>query len=160
MCARWLHQNKPVEHFLGILQAKETNAEAIAGYISNFLQSRGIAFEKLRGLGFDGANTMSGHRTGVQTRLRLHAPIALYVHCYCHLLQLAAVNAAGEHTEVERVLGTLLTIWKAFHDSPKKAEKLKEMQAVLQSPKIKMQKPSDTQWLACERAVRLSLPAL
>ena len=36
MCARWLHHNKPVEHFLSVIQAKETNAEAIAGYISDF----------------------------------------------------------------------------------------------------------------------------
>ena len=75
----------------------------------------------------------------------------------------AAVNAAGEHAEVERVLGTLLTIWKAFYYSPKKAEKLKETQAEFQSPEVKMQKPSDTRWLARERfvhAVRLSLPAL
>jgi len=55
---------------------------------------------KTRGLGFDGASTMSGNRTSVQTRLRLHAPSAIYVHCRCHLLQLAAVNAAGEHAEV------------------------------------------------------------
>ena len=42
-------------------------------------------------------------------------------------------------------------------------EKLKEIQAELQCPKVKMQKPSDTQWLAHERAmhaVRLSLPEL
>ena len=95
--------------------------------------------------------------------LRVHAPSALYVHCRCHKLQLAAVNAAAEHTEVKRVLGTLLTIWKAFHYSPKKAEKLAEIQAELQAPEIKMQKPSDTRWLARERAIRAvrrSLPAL
>ena len=122
-----------------------------------------MSFEKMRGLGFDGTNTMSGHRSGVQTRLRVHAPSALYVHCRCHKLQLAAVNAAAEHTEVKRVLGTLLTIWKAFHYSPKKAEKLAEIQAELQAPEIKMQKPSDTRWLARERAIRAvrrSLPAL
>lgn len=163
VCARWLHHNKPVEHFLGVIQAKETNADAIAIYISDFLQSKSITFEKMRGLGFDGASTMSGNRTGVQTRLRLHAPSAIYVLCRCHLLQQAAVNAAGEHAEVKRVLGTLLTIWKAFYYSPKKVEKLKEIQAELQSPEVKMQKPSDTRWLAREtavRAVRLSLPAL
>lgn len=49
-----------------------------------------------------------------------HSPSAIYVHCRCHQLQLAALNAANEHTEVKRVLGTLLTIWKAFHYSPKK----------------------------------------
>ena len=93
--ARWLHHNKPVEHFLGVIQAKEINAEAIAGYISDFLQSRSITFEKMCGLGFDGASTMSGNRTGVRTRLKLHVPSAIFVHCRCHLLQLAAVNAAG-----------------------------------------------------------------
>ena len=64
---------------------------------------------------------------------------------------------------MNHVLGTLLTIWKAFHYSPKKAEKLAEIQAELDSPEIKMQKPSDTRWLARERAVHAvhkSLPAL
>ena len=115
------------------------------------------------GLGFDGASTMSGHRTGVQTRLRLHSTSAIYVHCRCHQLQLAALNAAGEHIQVIRVLGTLLRIWKGFHYSPKKAEKLAEIQAELNSTEIKMQKLSDTRWLSRERAVRAvrrSLPAL
>ena len=118
---------------------------------------------RMRGLGFDGASTMSGKKSGVQKRMRLYVPSAVYVHCQCHKLQLAAINAANEHTEVKRVMGTLLTIWKAFHYSPKKAEKLAEVQAVLQSPEIKMQKPSDTRWLARERAIRAvrkSLPAL
>ena len=117
------------------------------------MESRNITFEMMHGFGFDGTNTMSGHRSGVQTRLRAHAPSTLYMHCCCHKLQLAAVNAAAEHTEVTRVLGTLLTIWKAFHYSPKKAEKLAEIQAELQAPETKMRKPSDTRWLACERAV-------
>ena len=163
VCARWLQDGKPVEHFLGIVQAKETNAEAITGYLAAFMQSKDIGFEKMRGISFDGTNTMSGHRSGVQTRLRLHAPSAVYVHGRCHKLQLAALNAAAEHTEVNRVLGTLLMIWKAFHYTPKKAEKLAEIQAELDSPEIKMQKSSDTRWLARERAVcvvRKSLPAL
>ena len=31
VCVHWLHHNKPVEHFLGVIQAEETNAEAIDG---------------------------------------------------------------------------------------------------------------------------------
>ena len=154
VCARWLHENKVVEHFLGIIHAKETNAKAISEYLSGFLSTHGISYEKLRGLGFDGANTMSGHKTGVQKRLKLLAPSALYIHCRCHKLQLASINAADEHQEVKRVLGTLLTIWKSFHYSPKKAENLVQIQAELDCPEIKMQKPSDTRWLARERAIR------
>ncbi len=60
-------------------------------------------------------------------------------------------------------MGTLLTLWKAFHYSPQKAKKLIEIQNELNCPELKMQKPSDTRWLARERAVRAlrrSLPAL
>ena len=60
-----------------------------------------IDIEKMHGLGFDGINTKSSQRSGVQKRLRLHSPSAVYVHCRCHQLQLAAVNAADEHTEVK-----------------------------------------------------------
>ena len=61
VCAHWLSQNKLVEHFLGIIHAKETNAEAIAGYLSDFLQSKNMKLENMCGLGFDGTNTMSSH---------------------------------------------------------------------------------------------------
>ena len=60
-----------------------------------------------------------------------------------------------EPTPTQRASGTLLTIWKAFHYSPQKAAKLAEIQTELvESPEIKMQKPSGTHWLACEGAVR------
>ena len=45
----------------------------------------------------------------------------------------------------------------------KKAEKLAEIESVLNTPEIKVTKPSDTRWLArerCVRAVRQVLPAL
>ena len=49
---------------------------------------------------------------------------------------------------MEMSLGTLLTVWKAFHYSHKRAEILAEIEAVLNTPEIKITKPSGTQWLA------------
>ncbi len=109
-----MESGKAVEHFLGIVHAHEVNAEALTCYLLTFLSDRGICLSKLRGLGFDGASTMSGKKSGVQVRMRCHSPSALFVHCCCHRLQLAAVYAANEHNEVKRVLGTLLTIWKSL----------------------------------------------
>ena len=63
-------------------------------------------------------------------RMKCHAPSSLYIHCHCHRLQLAAVSAAYDHREVSKV----------FHYSPKKAEKF---QAILNSPELKVTKPSD-----------------
>ena len=148
VCGRWLESGKPVEHFLGIIHAQEVNAESLTRYLLKFLQEKGISLKKMCGLGFDGTNTMSGNKSGVQIRIGCHTPSALFVHCRCHQLQLAAVHAANEHREVQRALGTLLTIWKTFHYSPKKTEKLMEIQAVLDVPEIKIHKPSDTRWLA------------
>ena len=138
ICGRWLEKGKAVEHFLCIVHVKEVNAEAFTRYLLQFLSDKGLSIGKVCGLGFDGASTMSGAKSGVQIRLRYHSPSSLYVHCRCHQLQLAVIHAAKEHSEVMRVLGTLLTMWKAFHYS-------------------------DTRWLArerCVRAVRQTLPAL
>ena len=123
ICGRWLKNGKAVEHFLGITYAQKVNAKALTSYLLKFLNDRGICLSKLRGLGLDGASTMSGKKNGVQVRMRCHSPSALFVHCCCHRLQLAEVHAANEHIEVKRVLGSLLTIWKSLHYLSKKAEK-------------------------------------
>ena len=61
------------------------------------------------------------------------------------------------------MFGTMTNLWKLFHFSPTKAEKLKEVQAVLNLPELKVVKPSSTRWLSHERCIRAickELPAL
>ena len=48
----------------------------------------------------------------------------------------------------------MTTLWKHFHNSPKRAECLKEVQSVLELPEMKVIKPSDTRWLSHERCVK------
>ena len=95
ICARWIEDRKAVEHYLGIIRAHEVDAGALTRYLLDFLGSKGIDIKKLRELGFDGTNTMSGQKSGVQLRIRRHAPSAMFVHCRCHQLQLAAVQSAS-----------------------------------------------------------------
>ena len=42
--------------------------------------------------GYDGASVMSGHCTGVQERLEVFAPHAVYIHCYTHVLNLVLLR--------------------------------------------------------------------
>ena len=67
ICGRWLEDSKVVEHFLGTVHATEVNAEALIKYLLAFLYDKGISLQKLRGLGFDGTNAMSGEKSGVQS---------------------------------------------------------------------------------------------
>ena len=73
--------------------------------------------ERLIGMGFDGAATFSGDKTGVQRRLKELSPYALFVHFRCHVLQLASVQAANATPGIKHVYTTLMTLWKFFHYS-------------------------------------------
>ena len=97
----------------------------------------------------------SGSRTGVQTRLKKHLPHAIFVHCHCHLLQLACVQAANSTAGIKHVYITLTTLWKFFHYSPKRAQSLKGIQKVLDLPELKTVKPSDTRWLHMNVVLKL-----
>ena len=89
-----------------------------------------------------------------QRRLKELSPYTLFVHCHCHVLQLASVQAANATPGIKQVYTTLMTLWKFFHYSPKHAESLKENQKVLDLPELKIVKPSDTRWLVHERCVK------
>ena len=66
LCFRWLKDGKPVEHFLEVLHVTRTDAETITSAITTYLQEKQIGIRNMRGMGFDGAATFSGNRTGVQ----------------------------------------------------------------------------------------------
>ena len=71
---RWEENGVAVESFLEIIPLKRTNAETIYTAITNCLKSKGLQVSNIIGLGFDGAATFSGKKTGVQARLKKHAP--------------------------------------------------------------------------------------
>ena len=102
-------------------------------------------------MGFDGAATSSGDK---KRRSKELSPHALFVHCHCHVVQLASVQAANATPGIKHVYTTLMTLWKLFHYSPKRAESLKEIQKVLDLPEFKIVKASDTRWLAHEGCVK------
>lgn len=163
ICFRWIKEGKPEEHFLNILRIRSLDAATIADAICSFMESNNLDYSKMIGQGYDGAATFAGCKTGVQQRMRVHAPHAMYIHCSCHRLQLASVQAAESIPEIKKVYVMMGNLWKFFYYSPKKAEALKEIQCALNFPELKIVKPSDTRWLSherCVRAIRREFPAL
>jgi len=59
-------------------------------------------------MGFDGAATFSVKHNGVQSLIQKNSPYALYVHCHCHLLQLACVQAANHAKGIKHVYTMLV----------------------------------------------------
>ena len=98
-----------------------------------------------------------------QARLKKHAPRAVFVHCHCHLLQLACVQAANSTTGIKHVYTTLTISGSTFITLLKRAESLKEIQHVLNLTEMIVIKLPGTRWLAHERyvkAVKVSYTAL
>ena len=151
---RWVENGQPVEHFIKIIPLKKADAQTIYATLVDCLKVKGVQISKLIGMGFDGAATFSGKHKGVQTLLKGNSPHSIFVHCHCHLLQLACVQAANSTPGIKHVYITLTTLWKFFQYSPKRAECLKAVQQVLNMPELKVIKPSDTRWLAHERCVK------
>lgn len=52
-----------------------------------------LKFLQRRGQCYDGANNISGHYTGLQTRVREKEPRAYYTHCVGHNLNLVALDS-------------------------------------------------------------------
>ena len=148
---RWVENGVPVEHFMEILPLKKTNAQSIYSVLLDWLKKKDLQCSKLIGMGFDGAATFAGKKSGVQARLKKHAPHSVFVHC--HKCQLACVQSANITEGIKHVYTTLTTLWKFFHYSPKRCQNLKEIQKVLDIPELKIVKPSDTRWLSHEKCV-------
>ena len=80
------------EHFIEILSLKKANAESIYSALVEYCRKKNIQLGRLLGMGFDGAATFSGDKTGVQRMLKELSPHGLFVQCRCHVLQLASAS--------------------------------------------------------------------
>ena len=66
-------------------------ANTITKRITEYVEEVGLDMAKTRGIGTDGAATMTGCRNGVVARLKQTTPSAIGVHCAAHRLNLAIV---------------------------------------------------------------------
>ena len=139
---RWVENGVPVEHFMEILPLKKTNAQSIYSVLLDWLKKKDLQCSKLIGMGFDGAATFAGKKSGEQASLKKHTPHTVFVHCHCHKLQLACAKSANSTEGIKHVYTTLTTLWNFFHYLPKRCQNLKEIQKVLDIPELKIVKPS------------------
>ena len=106
---------------------KATDAATITDTLLSFVKQKNLNITKLVGPGYDGAAVVSGHVHGVAKRVRVHSAHAVYIHCTCHRLQLASLQAADSVVAIKKLFGAMTNLWKSFHYSLKKAEALKEV---------------------------------
>lgn len=104
--------------------------------------------------GYDGASVMSGHCSGVQQRIKTVAPMAVYIHCYAHCLNLVLVDST-KSLPVAAEFYALLEALYVFMSTSKANTVYTEKQSILypEKPARWLQRLSDTRWACRHDAV-------
>ena len=114
-CLRYVDSNLDVhEEFIGLYSLESTSAESLVSTIRDVLLRMNLRIENCRGQCYDGASSMSGHKSGVAKKIESRA---LYTHCYGHALNLAAQDSIKI---MEDTLDTTYEITKLIKKSPKR----------------------------------------
>lgn len=90
----------PVERFLQFIPILGHGAEHLCDLIIQFLQDNGIPLLDCRGQTYDNAANMAGKYSGVQARIKQLSPLATFVPCAGHSLNLVGVKAVECCTQV------------------------------------------------------------
>ena len=81
------------EVFIGLTYLDDMGARSITESIVNCVEvTMKLSLNNCLSSTFDGASTMSGSITGVQTKLKNHNSRILYTHCFNHVLNLCLVD--------------------------------------------------------------------
>ena len=114
------------------------------------LERTGLDMTKLRGIGTDGAATMTGCRTGVVVRLKQITPSAIGVHCAAHRLNLASSQAVDKVQYVKKNI--LRQLFDYYDNSSVRSAGLQAIQ-LLTLEKGRLLPNCTTRWLSTERSV-------
>ena len=124
VCAGFVDEKSEVrQEFLAFITLDHITGEQIARAINKFLEENYIPVANMRGQGYDGASNMSSDCVGVQTRIREVAPLATYVHCSGHCLNLVIAKSCALPT-VRCTIDCLQHCCRYFLNSPKRSDAL------------------------------------
>ena len=85
------------------------------------LEELGLNCEYLRGQGYDGSGSMAGIRKGASSIILQKYPLASYVHCRSHILNLSIASSCSQ-VLVCNMMGSVSEVSKFFELRKRQAE--------------------------------------
>ena len=85
---------QPVKRFLAFIDIEKHGGKYLFETLKSFLDECGMKLEDCRGQTYDNASNMSGTYSGVQARFHQVNPLAEWVPCAAHSLNLVGTAAA------------------------------------------------------------------
>jgi hypothetical protein len=109
------------EEFLQFQSVTDLTAKGLSETLLTTLQQHKLDLKYLVGQGYDGASVMSGHIGGVQSLIRNVCPLAIYVHCASHVLNLI-LNTSCSVPEIRDMFAVVGEVTNFINDSAHRRE--------------------------------------
>jgi hypothetical protein len=136
------------EAFLGFIQLHAKDAATLESVIVEQLQADNLPLTDCRSQCYDNAAVMAGELSGLQQRISIRNPRALFVNCNNHSLNLAGLHAAKQDPVVVTFFGTVENLYVFFSASTVRWEKMRERL------EITLKRECQTRWSARHDAVK------
>ena len=157
ICIRWVDQQLNAHAtFIGLYDCSDcTSGESLANMLLDVFLRCGLSLDNLRGQAYDGAGNMAGIYNGAQTHILRLQPLAPYIHCASHCLNLVVVSAVNSHAMTRDSVNVIHEMGVFVNNSPKMkmafAKAVDRMGDSLQSIKVRPLCP--TRWLVRAKAI-------
>ena len=127
---RWIKDDFEVnEEFIGLYAVPRIDAATLFSVIKDTLTRLNLSFRNIRGQCYDGCSTMTGSKSGVAKRVLDEESRAVFTHCYCHSLNLAANDFVKNSKVMKSSLEVTHEITKLIKLSPRRDNIFRELKA-------------------------------
>lgn len=142
----------PCERFLTFIPSAGHSAEGMFKSVTKELENLQIKIDDCRGQSYDNASNMSGVYNGLQAKIKTKSPLALFIPCAAHSLNLVGSAAAESCEEACTFFMLLQEIYVFFTCSTKRWECLTSVMEESYQNKKTVKKLCPTRWSARDDA--------
>lgn len=137
---------KVTDALLDIVEVDDASGEGLFKAVKELLASKDIPLQNIIGFASDNCSAMLGINNGFQAFLKKEVPSVFILGCTCHSFALCASHACSQLPSfLEHFLRDVCCY---FARSSKRLQQFHLLQDVVQSPKHRMLKLSQTRWLS------------
>ena len=134
------------EEFVGLYETENTTADTLTKIIKDVICRLGLDLNDCRGQGYDGASNMSGRLSRVRARISAEYPKALYIHCFCHSLNLAVQDCSRRIPLMRNTLDTIQELSNLIEYSAKRKALLEKIQCNFDVGGVTLRPLCPTRW--------------
>ena len=154
ICLRYVDNDlQPHEEFIGFYEAPDSTGTTIANCIFDVLIRLQLPLEQLRGQTYDGASNMAGVYRGCQALVKFRQPLALYVHCGAHCINLVSQTACESVPLIRDCLAVVQELGALFSASSNLRTSFSRISQDAGLPTKKIKPLCPTRWLVRVNAI-------